>query len=556
MERTYNDSMFIDTFEHEYTWLNGFLRNVKRYGSKPAVIDPEANLTLTYSQLNCEANRFANALVKFGIKKNDVIMSVLKNCPEFCTCYIAPRKAGAILLAANTSLASEEMARLIDHNKPRIIVYSASTKETILKAAETSSFKTELFVMADNLAKSEVPEGHISFENFLEGNSTDEPELKTRPHIYDEVIRLCTSGTTSLPKSVPINDINEVLSAHDVIMHYPMNCNDVTLNMTPWFHRGGVHSGGPCPTFYIGGAVVVMRTFKPQTALDWTEKYKISFIMGAPANLEMLARSQERNSRNLSSIRGIITMGGPLSRTDCIRYMGVLTPNIFNGYGTTETFWNSFLRPYNLPSAAGSVGYSCIDDETRIVKINNEGKTEPNETVPMDGKTQGEVIIKCPEKTTYSYFENPEAEKEKFYKGWMYTGDMGTWDKNGLVTVCGRMDDMMLVSGENIYPQQVEEAILRNSKVLDCIVTSVPDSVRGQAVVAYVIPKDSTLTVEELRDFCNSSTALSIYKRPRFYAFTEEIPYTATGKKQHNVMRKQALEDYRNGKLYKSTPRN
>ena len=491
-----------------------------------------------------------------GIKKNDVIMSVLKNCPEFCTCYIAPRKAGAILLAANTSLASEEMARLIDHNKPRIIVYSASTKETILKAAETSSFKTELFVMADNLAKSEVPEGHISFENFLEGNSTDEPELKTRPHIYDEVIRLCTSGTTSLPKSVPINDINEVLSAHDVIMHYPMNCNDVTLNMTPWFHRGGVHSGGPCPTFYIGGAVVVMRTFKPQTALDWAEKYKISFIMGAPANLEMLARSQERNSRNLSSIRGIITMGGPLSRTDCIRYMGVLTPNIFNGYGTTETFWNSFLRPYNLPSAAGSVGYSCIDDETRIVKINNEGKTEPNETVPMDGKTQGEVIIKCPEKTTYSYFENPEAEKEKFYKGWMYTGDMGTWDKNGLVTVCGRMDDMMLVSGENIYPQQVEEAILRNSKVLDCIVTSVPDSVRGQAVVAYVIPKDSTLTVEELRDFCNSSTALSIYKRPRFYAFTEEIPYTATGKKQHNLMRKQALEDYRNGKLYKSTPRN
>ena len=133
----------------------------------------------------------------------------------------------------------------------------------------------------------------------------------------------------------------------------------------------------------------------------------------------------------------------------------------------------------------------------------------------------------------------------------MYTGDTGTWDKNGLVTVCGRIDDMMVVSGENIYPQQIEEAILRNEKVSDCIVTSIPDSVRGQAAVAYIIPKDKTLTIEEIKDFCIKSPLLSIYKRPRFYAFTDEIPYTATGKKQHNLMKKQALEDYKNTRLLK-----
>lgn len=551
MERTYDDSMFIDSFEHGYTWLNGFLRNVKRYGSKQAVIDPETDTVWTYSQLNRESNRLANALIDRGIKKNDVVMAALKNCPEFCTSYIGPRKAGAILLAANTSLAYEEMAQLIDHNKPKVIIYSAAIKDTVINALKTCRHEVELAVMADNIAGESIPEGHVSYEDFTKDKSEEEPTVEFRPHIYDEVLRLCTSGTTALPKCVPINDINEVLSAHDVIMHYPMDCNDVTLNMTPWFHRGGVHSGGPCPTFYAGGAVLVMRSFMPQTALDWVEKYKITFMMGAPANLEMLARSQERNSRNLSSIRGIITMGGPLTRSDCIRYMGVLTPNIFNGYGTTETFWNSFLRPYNLPAAAGSVGYSCVDDETRIVKASNGTRTEPDDTVPMDGKTEGEIIIRCPEKTTYSYYGNPEAEKEKFYKGWMYTGDMGTWDKNGLVTVCGRMDDMMLVSGENIYPQQVEEAIMRNPKVLDCIVTSVPDSVRGQAVVAYVIPRDETLSIEELKEFCNNSPILSRYKRPRYYAFTDKIPHTATGKKQHSLMKKQALEDFSSGKLVK-----
>ena len=550
MERTYNDSMFIDSFEHGYTWLNGFLRNVNRYGSKQAVIDPEANLTWTYSQLNRESNRLANALIDCGIKKNDVVMAALKNCPEFCTSYIGPRKAGAILLAANTSLAYEEMAQLIDHNKPKAIIYSAVIKDTVVNALKNCSHKIQLAVMADNIAGENIPEGHVSYEDFTKDKSEEEPVVEFRPHIYDEVLRLCTSGTTALPKSVPINDINEVLSAHDVIMHYPMNCNDITLNMTPWFHRGGCHSGGPCPSFYVGAAVVVMRTFKPQTVLDWTAKYGITFIMGAPANLEMLSRAQEKKSRNLSSVRGIITMGGPLTRSDCIRYMGVLTPNIFNGYGTTETFWNSFLRPYNLPSGAGSVGASCIDDEVRVVKNSGDGSYNPDNLAEKNGKETGEVIIYSPGKTTYSYFNNREAQEEKFHDGWMFTGDIGTWNKDSVVTIHGRKDDMMIVSGENIFPQQIEDALLKNEKIRDCIVTSVPDKIRGQAIVAYVVA-DEQMTVSELDKFCSESPYLSKYKKPRYYAFTTDIPKTATGKKKRNEMKLIALEDLKNGKLFK-----
>lgn len=551
MARTYDDSRFIDAFEHEYTWLNGFRRNARRFSQRTALIDPEQNLTWTYGELEAESNRFANALLDFGLGKDDLVMAALRNSPAFVLSYLAPRKIGCILLAANFNLAAGEMALVIDQNKPKAIIYSANVCQVILDALSLCKHKPKLFILADNIEGIALPLGHASYEDFVRGKPSSEPKVTFRPHIYDEVLRLCTSGTTAMPKFVPLNDINEVLSAHDVIMQYPMSFSDVTLNMTPWFHRGGCHSGGLCPSLYCGAALVVMRRFQPANVLDWVEKYGITFLMGAPANLEMLCRVQERNPRNLSLLKGIIAMGAPLSKTGCRRFMDVLTKNIFNGYGTTETFWNSFLRPCDLPQAAGSAGGSCIDDEVRVVKIYDGRKAEPDDTVLHDNSSEGEIIIFCPEKTTYSYYNNPEMEREKFYKGWMYTGDVGTWDENFHVSVKGRKDNMIIVSGENIYPSQIEEAIMQNPKVKDCAVTAVSDRLRGQAVCAYVVPKDPSLSTDELGLFCLKSPMLSKYKRPRYFAIVDSLPYTATGKKIHHALMERAESDLKLGILRK-----
>ncbi|MBP5284340.1 MAG: hypothetical protein J6Y93_06735, partial [Treponema sp.] len=136
-------------------------------------------------------------------------------------------------------------------------------------------------------------------------------------------------------------------------------------------------------------------------------------------------------------------------------------------------------------------------------------------------------------------------------KGWMYTGDTATWNKNSIVTVSGRKDDMMVVSGENIYPSQVEEAINSFEKVRDTLVTSIPDAVRGEVVVAYVIPEDKSLTVSELFACCNDCKVLSRYKKPRYFAIVDDFPRTATGKKRNSIMKKQALKDFKNGVLRK-----
>lgn len=549
--RTYDDSMFIDTFEHEYTWLKGFMRNVARFPHKNALIDPETNRFWDYELLNQESNRLAQSLQSLGIGKNDIVMSALRNCPEFAFSYIGPRKIGAILLAANFNLAAGELALLINQNKPKAVIYSANIAKIMAEAEKLTQWKPQKFILADNVEKAELPQGHISYEDFIKSAGIEEPKISFRPHIYDEVLRLCTSGTTALPKLVPLNDINEVLSAHDVIMHYPMNSNDVTMNMTPWFHRGGCHSGGVCPVFYAGACAVVMRKFQPTKALEWVEKYKITYLMGAPSNLAILARAQEKTKLNLESLKGLVTMGAPLSKADCIRFMEILTPNIFNGYGTTETFWNSFLRPYNLPDGAGSVGASCTDDEVRVVKVFDDRKAEPDETVEKDNQSEGEIIIHAPEKTTFTYIDDPKMSAEKFYKGWLYTGDTGVWNQDLIVTVRGRKDDMIITSAENIYPTQIEEAINEHPKVKDTIVTSVPDKIRGQAVVAYVVPADKSLTIKELFDFCTNHKMLSAYKRPRYFALIDELPQTATGKKKHFEIKKRAAKDLKKGLLKK-----
>lgn len=547
---TYDAGRFAEVFEANFTWLGGFERSVRRFAEKGALIDPARERSWTYSQLDAECNRFANALAASGLGKNDLLLYQLYNCPEFAFCYIAPQKLGAVNSPASFNLAAGETALLLEHNRPRAYVYDCDVRAMAAKALEISSHKPEVIIAVDYRgARPALPPGHVFYGDFVSGRSAAAP-ARPAAHMYDEVTRLYTSGTTGLAKAIPVNNVNEVLSAHDVIMSFPLSERDVTMNMTPWFHRGGLHSGGLTPTLYAGGTVVAMRMFSAKSCLDYADRYGVSFLIGVPAALEKLAGRQEKHPADLSRLRGIVTMGSPLEREACIRFQNLLTPNIFNGYGTTETFWNSFLRPSDLPERSGSAGRACVDDEVRVVKVYGDGRrAEPEDTVPPDGKTAGEIIISSWCKSSMSYLDNEPLTEEKFYRGWFYTRDLGVWDESGYISVLGRRDDMIICMGENIYPAQVEEVICRHEKVRDCIVTGVADPARGQAVAAYVVPSDETLTIQELARHCAASQDLADYKCPRYYCLVDEIPYNATGKKRHFAVRDRALEDLKGGKL-------
>ena len=550
MGYTYDAENFRTVFERSFTWISGFMRSVSRYPDKTAMIDPLAGRSWTYSELNAEVNRLANALKNAGTGEGDIVMYQLYNSPQFAFCYIAPQKLGAVNSPVNFNLAAGETARLIDRDRPKAYIYDCDVREMAWKALELCEHRPDAVIAVDYRgARPELPEGHVFFEDFVAGADYGEPVTDHVPDMYAEVTRFCTSGTSGTPKGVPLNNVNEVLSAHDTIMHFPLTPRDVTMNMTPWFHRGGLHSGGITPTFYVGAALVIMRMFSAKACFDLVEKYGITFLIGVPSALNNLAMRQEKHPADLSGLRGIVTMGSPLERDDCIRYQKLLSPNIFNGYGTTETFWNSFLRPWDLPEMAGTAGSACTDDDVRVVRMYDGRRADPDDLVPADGKTQGEIIINASCKSALCYAGDPAQTAEKYSGGWFYTKDVGTWDEKRFVTVAGRKDDMIICMGENIYPAQLEEVINRHPKVQDCMVTGVADAARGQSVAAYIVPKDESLTVKELNRWCADSDDISGYKCPRYYALVSELPYNSTGKKQHAVLRARAEQDMRDGVL-------
>lgn len=548
----YDVESYKEMFEYDFTYLNGFLRNVRRYAARPALTCPLRETTWNYAELNAVCNRVANALLAAGVAKGDVVVYQLYNCAEFVFLYIALKKIGAIGCTINFRLASGETAFILDDSKPIVYFYDSQIREMAEKAMDSAKHKPKLAVMVNAWGETEAANGQLTFDEFVEGHDATDPGIERPSHIYDETLRLYTSGTTGMPKGIPLNNVNEVLTAHDIIMNFGLNFFDKTMNMSPWFHRGGIHTGGPTPTLYVGGAVVALRQFHPRTTLDYVEQYGLTFIIGAPPMLKLLHDLQVKKPRDLSKLKGIVTNGAPLEQKACLDYQRVLNPRIFNGYGTSETYVNTFLRPHDLPHKSGTAGSVSTDDEVSLVKVHPERRAEPHELVAKDNVELGEIIIKAPQKGTYVYINNPKETQKTFYKGWMYTGDLGTWDAEEYITIVGRKDDMILSAGENIHPVQIEEVLNEHPKVKESVVVGVRDEIRGQSVVAYVIREDESVTAKILDEHCRKHPMLAMYKKPRYYRFVEELPYTATGKKIHYKLKAWAEEDLQKGLLEKA----
>lgn len=534
----YDAHAYRQFFEHEFTYLNGFRRNTHRYADRPAITDPASGRSWTYAQLGRQVDRLATGLSTAGVNAGAVVSYQLLNGPEFAQLYLATQVCGAVGAPVNFRLSAGETAHILDANRPAVHVYDTSISDVVTRALEIASHRPAVVVAVGDGEPLRVSgRGTVSlrFADLLADPTAQPPLTPLTPltcTVWDETTRLHTSGTTGMPKGVPLNSMIEVMSAHDVIMSFPLAPQDVTLNMTPWFHRGGLYCAGPNPTFYLGSSLVPMAAFDAPRTLDLVATQGLTFLIGAPTNLALLAREQESRPRDLSSLKGIVTMGAPLERDAALRYQRVLTPRIFNGYGSTEGFWNTFLRPDDLPGHAGTAGRACIDDDVAVVRLHPDRLGTENETVAKDGVEVGEVAIRSP-KCALAYLDNPEQEAAKYRDGWLHIGDLATWDADEFLTIVGRKDDMLISGGENVHPVQVEEALNTHPAVVDSLVVGVPDDDWGQVVVAYVVAADPATTAAQLDAHCRDHPMLSRFKRPRAYRFVAALPVTATGKKLH-----------------------
>jgi long-chain acyl-CoA synthetase len=526
-------------------YIEQYLSTFENFAKNNALTCLTANKTFTYNELHRITNKLSNRFREAGLKKGDVVMVCLFNTYHLPVAMIGSWKNLQIYSAINFRLAPGEIRIHLEDSSPKVFIFDADLDDTIEKAIGLSRHKPDIIISTQ---KSAV-EDSIQFDDYIQDASEEDPDLENRIQridpLHDEIERLYTSGTTGFPKGVKFSSLSLLNIAFKVMHNNACTCKDKLLNLTPWFHQGGLCNGVQ-PGLLVGGHLFGLKHFDPDQALDYVENYKITILSGAPATFNAMEMAQKKKRRNLSSLRLIYSMGSPTSRNEFLLWKETFCRRVVNTYGTTETASTLCLRSdiHPVEEKAGSAGRPFALVRVRVIKfnVNEDKKAEPDALVRKDDQEVGQIITRSLGMLD-GYHNRPEEEAEKLYKGWFYTGDAATWDEDGFITIRGRKDDMFVSGGENIFPQPVEEVLEKYPKVKECFVVGMFDEKWGQVAVAYIVPGDEIPSVEELNKHCLDDPCLAKYKRPRYYKFVDSLPYTVTGKRSRYKMFERANKD-------------
>jgi acyl-CoA synthetase (AMP-forming)/AMP-acid ligase II len=486
---------------------------------RPALTVPATGEQLTYREFDERVNQLANGFRERGVRKGDRVGFVLYNTIEFPIAVYACYKIGAVPAPVNYMLAPGDFEYIFAYVNPELVVYDAKTAEAVEAAADAAPSPPHMVIANGDSAAAD------GFDDVLDASSAvAPPELTLQPD--EPAYILFTSGTTGKPKGVVFSAETAHHRRQETVMLTGMGPETVSLQLSPWFHAGGM-ANVIHPVVAVGGEIIVTDDFDPTNALDVIDDRNVTYVVSVPKVSLEIASHEDVDSYDRSSLECWLAMGSPLTKTAAERLIEQLTPNLYNGYGLTESVIDVTLRPSDLPEHAGKTGKPNVDKEVRVIEYDRNTVVQPDETVPIG--ESGEVIVRGP--TLFDqYFERAETTREAFTDGWFYTGDLGVIDEDGYLTVTGRADDMVVSGGELVSPVEVEEVIERHPAVQGAIVVGVEDEEWGERVTAYVVAPD--VSAEDLDSYCKDSGDLADYKRPKDYEFVESLKRTETGKKQ------------------------
>lgn len=486
---------------------------------------------LSYGETNDMARRLSNALLDMGVNKGDRVSIMLPNIMEYVICLQAFFKIGAIEVPTNFLYTIPE----ISHQ------FKDSGTETVVVLAEHASKTIEILNMPDNPLKRviaiqvpgkkvELPawEGIFDWSDILAKASAAEPDVAVFP---SDIARLqYTGGTTGVPKGCVLT--NAMIMSQTVRtaewFRPAVNVNEfITFCPIPLNHIYGFNCNvNVC--LYGGGTIVLVTVPTPDNLLKSIVKHKPNIWAAVPAMIIGLNNHPDIAVTDISSLKGIFCGSAPLAVGTLQRFEELSGGKIIEGAGMSETINIYTVNPIYRKRNYGSCGVIWPDTDLVVVDVETGTKVIPRGEL-------GEMIGRGPQFIS-EYWNNPEETASTIRDGWLYTGDIVKIDEEGFVYIMDRKKDMIIVSGFNVYPRDVDEVLFHHPKIVEACTIGIPDEKQGESVKSYVVVKaGETLTKEEIMEHCRKE--LAPYKVPRFVEFIDAIPRTSVGKADRQALK-------------------
>lgn len=494
---------------HATDWLS---KRAQLSPTRTALIREHDGARLDYASWNRQTNQLAHFLsTELNVQKGDRVAILATNSIPYLDTWFACSKLGAILQNLNWRLAPNELHKLIDDAAPKAVFYSEAFVETIT-TLQRQCPQIERWVAIDAKAR----EQDISLSARDAFSTSFVPDV---PVSLDDPWLLCyTGGTTGLPKGAILTHRSMLFNALNTITSWQLDADDMAILNAPLFHVGGL-AVFTAPLVYLGGTSILCESFDPSQVFSLIQEYPVSLFFGVPTMFIMMQEHPQWDDADFSRLKFVISGGAPCPSPVFHKFWakGV---SFKTGYGLTEAGPNNFWLPHtDIQRKPGAVGFPLMHIDAKVV--DEQGDTLPPNQV-------GELLLRGPH-VMDGYWKRPEETAKALRDGWLHTGDLAQVDEEGHFSIVGRLKEMFISGGENVYPTEIESALHEHQDVAEAAVVGVPDPKWGEVGLAVVrLLPDASLSPEDLKQHCKS--ILASYKVPRTFLIVDELPQTGPGK--------------------------
>ncbi|WP_203340488.1 AMP-binding protein [Planococcus beijingensis] len=524
-----------------------------------AYVYPEHGIRKTYKEFDEETDRLAKAFIGIGIEKGEHVAIWSDNKREWLLSQFATGKMGGVLVTVNTSYQSSELEYLLEQSDATTLILGEEFKGTSyieivntvcpeLATAEKgkiASKKLPHFKRVIVMSNTSYPGIYTwnEFEAFAEKVSDADYQERFHSMDPDDVINIqYTSGTTGFPKGVMLTHLNVVNNGKLIGDTMNLTETDRLCIPVPFFHCFGCVLGTMAAVTH-STTMVIAEQFEPKRVLQMVQDEKCTGLHGVPTMFIAELNHPDFASFDTSTLRTGIMAGSPCPievMKKVIHDMGASEITIAYGQTESSPVITQTRADDDIEKRVSTVGKPHTGVEVKIIDPVTGQQVATG--VPGELCTRGYHVMK-------GYYKNEEATKAAIDpEGWLHTGDIAVEDKDGYIAITGRIKDMVIRGGENIYPREIEEFLYQHPSVQDVQVVGVPDPKYGEELMAWVILKEGEkLDAEELKAYCTGK--ISRHKIPRYIEFTKEYPMTASGKIQKFKLRELSVEQSRKAEV-------